>query len=367
MTTALAIAELRTIRLYGTLAQLVGCRTLKAAVSSVPEAMKFLMANFPQVAGHLKGRFFRVKVADWVLKEDELSTPVGQSEDICIIPAICGAGGNGPLTGILAGAALIGIGLLIPFTGSLLIPLGIGLLLTGIAELISPTPKVQDEDNDPSRSYNFSGLQQTSREGVPVPLVYGEIFTGSVTISAKVEQDEDDGGLSGGGAAGGGVFTSGTGNPNPSLPPFGDGSNVNPNTLAQDYPGGWRVTITKLPNAIWTYGDSSINTVSFAGNDWDQVFLTSSSPVGWVPKKGSVDWLVNSTAVYDSGLASQEGATELVYQFFRRSISTGQLYSYRGIYQPRPGPTQITGYVSLYKTGSDFTNNVNATIWSGGV
>lgn len=210
MTTALATTELRTIRLYGTLARIVGCRTLEAAVSSVAEAMRFLMANFPEVEGHLQGRFFKVKVADWVLEEHELSRPVGHAEDICIIPAICGAGGNGPLTGILAGAALIGIGFLVPFTGSLLIPLGLGLLLTGVAELISPTPKVRDEDNDPSRSYNFSGLQQTSREGVPVPLVYGEIFTGSVTISAEVEEDDEKLEPS---------FSAGSGNPYADLPP----------------------------------------------------------------------------------------------------------------------------------------------------
>ena len=210
MTTAFATTELRTIRLYGTLARIVGCRTLEAAVSSVAEAMRFLMANFPEVEGHLQGRFFKVKVADWVLEEHELSRPVGHAEDICIIPAICGAGGNGPLTGILAGAALIGIGFLVPFTGSLLIPLGLGLLLTGAAELISPTPKVRDEDNDPSRSYNFSGLQQTSREGVPVPLVYGEIFTGSVTISAEVEEDDEKLEPS---------FSAGSGNPYGTLPP----------------------------------------------------------------------------------------------------------------------------------------------------
>jgi predicted phage tail protein len=192
MTTALATADLRTIRVYGTLARLIGRRELRAVVSSVPEAMRFLMANFPQVEGHLKGRFFKVKVANWALTQNDLDAPIGQTEDIHIIPAICGAGGDGPLVGILAGAALIGVGLLVPFGGSVLVPLGLGLLLNGVAALLSPTPEVADKDNDPARSYNFSGIQQTSREGVPVPLVYGDIVTGSVVLSVNIERDDEE-------------------------------------------------------------------------------------------------------------------------------------------------------------------------------
>ena len=192
MTAALATTGLRTIRVYGTLARLIGRRELRAAVSSVPEAMRFLLANFPQVEGHLKGRFFKVKVASWSLTEHDLEAPIGQTEDVHIIPAICGAGGDGPLVGILAGAALIGVGLLVPFTGSVLVPLGIGLVLNGVAALLSPTPDVADEDNDPARSYNFSGIQQTSREGPPVPLVYGDIVTGSIVLSVNIERDDEE-------------------------------------------------------------------------------------------------------------------------------------------------------------------------------
>lgn len=253
MRNAPAATELRTIRVYGTLAKVIGCRTLRAAVSSVPEAMRFLMANFPQVEGHLKGRFFKVKVSSWDLTEDELKAPIGRTEDVHIIPAICGAGGNNPLTGILAGTALIGIGLLIPFTGPLLIPLGLGLLLNGVAGMLSPTPEVEDKENDPSRSYNFSGIQQTASEGIPVPLVYGDIFTGSVVLSVGIEEDDDDdgdgvGGGGGGGGAAGGTFNSGTGNPSPNPnpvpdpedPPLAPGTNAK-SRVASERPGGWAI------------------------------------------------------------------------------------------------------------------------------
>ena len=190
-TTALVKPGLRTIRLYGALAKIVGCRKLRAVVSSVSEAMRFLLANFPQIEGYLKGRFFKVKVAGIALTEDDLKLPIGQTEEIHIIPAISGAGGNNGLTQILTGVALVGIGLLVPFTAPFLVPLGIGLTLTGVATLLTPTPLDREESTDAAQSYNFSGVQQTSREGPPVPLVYGEIITGSVALSVNIDRDDE--------------------------------------------------------------------------------------------------------------------------------------------------------------------------------
>lgn len=140
----------------------------------------------------MRGRHYRVVMNGRAISGDELNDPVGIGHEIHIIPAICGAGG-GPLTTILTGVALIGAGLLFPFASSFLTPLGIGLVLQGVAELISPTPNVEPESTDPSnRSYNFSNIQQTSREGVPVPLVYGDIVTGSVVLSVNIERHDED-------------------------------------------------------------------------------------------------------------------------------------------------------------------------------
>jgi predicted phage tail protein len=50
-------------------------------------------------------------------------------------------------------------------------------LLGGVAQFFTPTPKVKqgaDNQDDPRKSYSFSGIQNTSRQGVPVPIVYGE-------------------------------------------------------------------------------------------------------------------------------------------------------------------------------------------------
>ena len=382
MTAALATAGLRTIRVYGTLARLLGRREMRAMVSTVPEAMRFLVANFPQVEGHLKGRFFKVKVANWSLTEHDLEAPVGQTETIHIIPAICGAGGDGPLVGILAGAALLGIGLLVPFGGSVLVPLGIGLLLNGVAALLSPTPGVTDEDNDPARSYNFSGIQQNSREGIPVPLVYGDIVTGSVVLSVNIEEDEEELGASVGGdssaggdpsaggdaAAANALFVAGQGNPNPNPSPVPDEDlDINP----ADYPGGWRWYIFLGSEVVSFPTDVGYN------GDGRSFLIADSAPHPTIPARripylayGEEDgnWIANiSVDIEDttgSGIVFVTGRQYIVDYFNNQIGDIQYVYNFYKASES-DGPFELSGYFELYKTTSDYADRRNAVIWRG--
>ena len=45
-------------------------------------------------------------------------------------------------------------------------------------------------EQDPRISFSFSGTQNTSRAGTPVPIVYGEIITGSVVISGAIDTQQ---------------------------------------------------------------------------------------------------------------------------------------------------------------------------------
>ena len=51
----------------------------------------------------------------------------------------------------------------------------------------TPVPKITQQEQDPRLSFNFSGIQNTSRAGVAVPVIYGQVLTGSVVISAGIE------------------------------------------------------------------------------------------------------------------------------------------------------------------------------------
>jgi len=184
---------LRTIRIYGRLAKFLKRRKFEAEVSSAAEAVRFLLTNFPQLEQHMADQHYRVSVGSYDLTVDELHDPAGQQE-IKIVPVVSGAGAVGR---IIAGVALLAIGFLVPGIGALgvqlLLGVGASLVLGGVAQLLTPVPRTvppgstSDTVKDPRKSYSFSGIQNTTRQGLPVPIVYGETMVGSVVISAGVD------------------------------------------------------------------------------------------------------------------------------------------------------------------------------------
>jgi len=197
---------LRKIKLYGELAKFLGQKTFEAEVNNAAQAIRFLVVNFPKLEAHMADRYYKVAVDNWEIGEEELHYPNGQ-EDIKIIPVVGGAGGRG-VGKILLGAGLIGASFLFPgagmfgktsffgssTTGTLLSGIGTlssavgaSLVFGGISEMLTPVPKITEQEQDPRLSFNFSGIQNTSRAGVAVPVIYGQVLTGSVVISAGIE------------------------------------------------------------------------------------------------------------------------------------------------------------------------------------
>ena len=199
--------SLRKIKLYGQLAKFVGEPVLEAEVSSAAQAVRFLCVNFKGIEKHMADQYYKVMANDWNLAEDEIRYPTGQS-DISIIPVVGGAGGN--TTRIILGVTLIAAAVFLPgstavfgaggglgfgaatagtFSAYALAGnIGIALVLSGVAGLLTPSQDIPNTEDDPRRSFSFSGIQNTSRAGVPVPLVYGtEVMVGSVVISAAID------------------------------------------------------------------------------------------------------------------------------------------------------------------------------------
>ena len=201
---------LRKVKLYGQLAEFVGHKEFEVKVDNVAQAVSFLIHNFEGLEAYMSPKYYQVKVGDDDIGTDELAYPVGQ-QDIHFVPVIAGAG-RGGLGKILLGALLItgavmaggGFGALFSetgltyatktgaFLGKFAMNLGIGLTIMGVSELLFPLPEPQkfSSEEDPQLSFSFSGVQNTSRAGTPVPIVYGEIITGSVVISAAVDTNQ---------------------------------------------------------------------------------------------------------------------------------------------------------------------------------
>ncbi len=201
---------LRKIKLYGELAEFVGHKEFEVQVDSLQKAVSFLVNNFAGIEKYMNPRYYQVKVGDYAVDETEILHPIGQ-EDIHFVPVITGAGrGFGK---ILLGAALIGIAFLMPvasgglslgagikagslakvgFMTKMVAGVGASLVLSGVSDMLFPLPDVPayEDSQDPRLSFSFGGTQQTGRSGTPVPLVFGEIFTGSVVISGSVDTEQ---------------------------------------------------------------------------------------------------------------------------------------------------------------------------------
>ena len=193
---------LRKIKLYGELAKFLGQKTFEAEVHNAAQAIKFLIVNFPQLEKHMGDRHYKVLVGNWEIKEEEIHYPNGQ-EEIKIIPIVGGEGGRG-LGRFLVGAVLIGVAIANPFgaaaigtfggtpiaVSQLVGTIGASLAFQGLAQMLTPVPEIKEQEQDPRLSFNFSGIQNTSRAGTPIPIVYGEIITGSVVISAAIDTNQ---------------------------------------------------------------------------------------------------------------------------------------------------------------------------------
>ena len=201
---------LRKVKLYGELAEFVGHKEFEVQADSVAKVVSFLINNFPKVEKYMNPKYYQVKVGNYSIDKDEIYFPIGQ-EDIHIVPVISGAGRG--IGKVLLGAALIAGAFFIPqalgmkglslgakgfgfakagFLAKSMVYLGAHLVLSGVSEMLFPMPKPKEfrSEEDPRLSFSFSGAQNTSRAGTPVPLVYGTMITGSVVISGAVDTQQ---------------------------------------------------------------------------------------------------------------------------------------------------------------------------------
>jgi predicted phage tail protein len=208
---------LRTVKVYGHLAEHCGQSVFEAMVRVPADAIKFLLCNFPELRGLMRDGYYKVAVGPHDLQladcPEQLGYPLAVDDVVQVIPVVSGAGGRGVgvalLGAVLIGTAIVtggtslafgasGFGLASGVTATTGLTLaaaagniGVGLALYGVSQMISPQPPAPPEfDNDPRNNYGFSGIQQTEREGSTIPVVYGETLVGSIIISQGLNVDE---------------------------------------------------------------------------------------------------------------------------------------------------------------------------------
>lgn len=204
-----------TIELYGDLAAQFGPK-FKADVRTPAEAFRCMEANFPgKFLSTVRDGHFKIVRGGMEIGENDLNKNMVGAKNLKIIPvpAMAKNGGIGKIlmgVAILAivavaavatgGAGLAGlpaflgteaIGVLgVSITWGNIAMVGVAMLIGGIISAITPMPKVSDQEygsrNNDNPSFLFQGAVNISEPGGPVPVVYGIMLTGSVTISGGI-------------------------------------------------------------------------------------------------------------------------------------------------------------------------------------
>lgn len=185
---------MKTIILHGSLAEQFGER-FEMDVRNPAEAVRALMSQLKGFADVIKKgawHLFRGEVKKGNdLGKSDLEMGVGREREIHIMPAIQGAGGNGVFQTIL-GVVLIAVGVFVPGAQGL-IAVGAGLALGGVAQMltgVTSTGDYEESQADERSSFLFDGPTNTSTQGLPVPLIYGTMLTGSAVVSAGMTTEQ---------------------------------------------------------------------------------------------------------------------------------------------------------------------------------
>jgi predicted phage tail protein len=229
--------QLKKIKVYGTLRKILGKSYFEAAVKSPRDAIKFLVCNFPFVEKHLNEQMYKIKMNGVQIWQEDLALS-GQG-DIQLIPIATGSGflpalfitgakaaaavGGAIVTGtaaaaaaaasaVVAGATAVvsaiasGAGAVYAaavalseagFIGNLATNLLVNTAIDGVVSLLTPDqtidlPQSLSAQSDPESadsfvSAGFNQIQNVAVSGGAVPIIYGEVFTGSIVISASTD------------------------------------------------------------------------------------------------------------------------------------------------------------------------------------
>ncbi len=150
----------------------------------------------------MMNQLYKIKMGGIEITEDLLS--LQSDEDIQIIPVAVGSkfAAIGALSvGAGALAATSSIAFISGTLATALTTIGTSMLIQEATNLLMPRQDIPSgvmadsfSQNDPTfQSFGFGSIQNVSRAGVPIPIIYGEVFTGSVVISSGIDTVQKEG------------------------------------------------------------------------------------------------------------------------------------------------------------------------------
>ncbi|MEO8640974.1 tail assembly protein [Pseudomonas sp.] len=189
--TAITKQAMTTILLSGSLAQKFGRKfdrlletgTTKEAFS----ALKHTVEGFEDFIRESARKGLRYAIFRNRENVTEDGFALSGTTEIRIVPIVSGSKRGGLLQTVV-GVALIVVGALTSWAGgAALVSVGIGMVAGGVIQMLSPTPKSPSQQEQASTenkpSYLFNGAFNSTQQGLPVPVVYGEMLVGSSVVA----------------------------------------------------------------------------------------------------------------------------------------------------------------------------------------
>lgn len=178
------------VKFYGDLKQFGD--KFRMNTETAAEALNGVCCQIDGLRKKIMDGWFRVRINGEDMNEDNLKyglhSRIPQNAVIHIVPHV--AGSKAGIFNIIAGAVLVVIGIIGNIYGGWGTPFiaaGIGLMVGGIAQLLTKLPKTDKDEGLAKKNSSFSSLDNTIAQGAPVPLMFGEMKVGSKTLSQGLE------------------------------------------------------------------------------------------------------------------------------------------------------------------------------------
>ena len=221
---------MKVVKVYGALRKKLGRCRFEFEADTPAQAIKALIVNFPGLEQWLldserEGLSFRVTVGKERITQQDASLavlPWSERDVFSIAPVVSGAGQGagtilagiglvalaiiaGPAAGGFLGlgaglggatgaGAAISLGLIGGTAATAIGGIGAALILGGVAQMLSPQPDLgmgatsaRGREATRFESFAFSGIVNTTQQGMAVPIAYGRVFVGSAVISSGLD------------------------------------------------------------------------------------------------------------------------------------------------------------------------------------
>jgi predicted phage tail protein len=180
---------LQKIKLHGILKDKFG-ESVELQANSVKQALKALNANFKEFKEILRKYDFAILADGVSLGIKDLSCQGLKFKQLDIIPVTSGEGGENNIIKDIVGGLEIAVGIVLDIysygtIGNPLIAMGVSTIAGSVISSFMKPPQY-DQSADAASSNIFDGARNVSKEGIAVPIIYGEMIVGSLVASGFI-------------------------------------------------------------------------------------------------------------------------------------------------------------------------------------